>query len=119
MNVIGIKKEQKRDDKKTKCGAWNTGLVPDIPVNELHGRRNLADHIEDVFEAMRCILPPNQSEVLRMRAIDEKTYEQIAKALGITESNARALYSRGIKAIQKHFGCTHVGRKRKGQKHLP
>ena len=112
----GIKEEQERDGKMQKPYVRE---LPDIPMNEIHGQRNLVDRIEDVNEAMRRVLPPNQREVLRMRAIEDKTYEQIAKKLGIKESNARALHSRGLKALQKHFGCTHARRKSKGQKHLP
>lgn len=112
----GIRREQQIDGKMRKPYVRE---LPDISMNEIHGRRNFEDRIEDVDEAAMRILPPHQREVLRMKAIEDKTYEQIAKSLGITKGNARKLYSRGCNALRKHFGCAPARRKRKGQHHLP
>ena len=42
----------------------------------------------------------DQREALRLRVVEERSYEQIADILGVNETTARARVSRGLRALQ-------------------
>ncbi|HEY7620373.1 MAG TPA: RNA polymerase sigma factor [Solirubrobacteraceae bacterium] len=44
-------------------------------------------------------LSVDQQRALRLRVIDELSYEQVASALGVSEATARARVSRGLRAL--------------------
>jgi RNA polymerase sigma factor (sigma-70 family) len=45
-------------------------------------------------------LGQDQREALRLRIVEERSYEQIAEMLGVNETTARARVSRGLRALQ-------------------
>jgi RNA polymerase sigma-70 factor (ECF subfamily) len=45
-------------------------------------------------------LGEDQREALRLRIVEERSYEQIADLLGVNETTARARVSRGLRALQ-------------------
>lgn len=46
-------------------------------------------------------LPENQSVALKMRYLDEKTFEEIAKTLKTSPLNVRQIISRGVKNLKR------------------
>jgi RNA polymerase sigma factor (sigma-70 family) len=58
-------------------------------ISEL--RRRIASHLSD--------LSHEQQEALRLRVLEEQTYEQMAEHLGINEQAVRARVSRGMRAL--------------------
>lgn len=51
-------------------------------------------------------LSPAQQEVLRLRVVEEREYEQIARELGVSEQTARARVSRALRALNDALGAT-------------
>lgn len=47
-----------------------------------------------------CALPAEQQQAVRLRVVQEEPYEDLARALGITEQTARARVSRGLRALR-------------------
>ena len=58
-------------------------------ISEL--RRRVASHLSD--------LSHEQQEALRLRVLEEQSYEQMAEHLGINEQAVRARVSRGMRAL--------------------
>lgn len=50
------------------------------------------------------LLPANQQVALKMRYVDEKTFEEIAERLRTSPLNARQVVSRGVKQLRKLVG---------------
>ncbi len=48
-------------------------------------------------------LPPNQQQILRLRAIDDCSMNEIEKLTGMTNANVRQLLSRARKTINQQF----------------
>ena len=48
-------------------------------------------------------LPLSQREALRLRIVDERTYEEVADALGTTRSTARMRVHRALTALRRQF----------------
>ena len=46
-------------------------------------------------------LSAEQREALRLRVVEERSYEQVAAVLGISEQAARARVSRGLRALER------------------
>lgn len=46
-------------------------------------------------------LSAEQREALRLRVVEERSYEEVAQRLGITEQAARARVSRGLRALAR------------------
>jgi RNA polymerase sigma-70 factor (ECF subfamily) len=44
-------------------------------------------------------LPPDHAAAVRLRIVDELPYEEVARRLGITQDNARARVSRGLRTL--------------------
>ena len=49
----------------------------------------------------RAALPPDQREALRLRVVEERPYDELARTLGITEQTARARVSRALRALRR------------------
>jgi RNA polymerase sigma factor (sigma-70 family) len=62
-------------------------------------RRRVAAHLSE--------LSHEQQEALRLRILEEQSYEEIAKRLGINEQAVRARVSRGVRALAERLqrGC--------------
>ena len=75
-----------------------------LPSGEdLHREAELRDHAE---QARRLIdaLPENQRQVIILRDIEDKPYDDIAQETGLTQVNVRALISRARRTIREKFG---------------
>jgi RNA polymerase sigma-70 factor, ECF subfamily len=44
-------------------------------------------------------LSDDQREALRLRVVEERSYEEVARSLGVSEATARARVSRGLRAL--------------------
>jgi RNA polymerase sigma-70 factor (ECF subfamily) len=44
-------------------------------------------------------LTADQREALRLRVVEERSYEEVAASLGVSEATARARVSRGLRAM--------------------
>ena len=64
-------------------------------VVELAGLADLRESVADAFST----LPPEQRDALRLRVVDERTYRDVAAALGVSEETARARVSRALRRI--------------------
>jgi RNA polymerase sigma-70 factor (ECF subfamily) len=62
-------------------------------ISEL--RRRIASHLSD--------LSHEQQEALRLRVLEEQSYEQMAEQLGINEQAVRARVSRGMRALAERL----------------
>ena len=71
--------------------------------DDLHREAELRDHAE---QARRLIdaLPENQRQVIILRDIEDKTYDDIAQETGLTQVNVRTLLSRARRTIREKFG---------------
>lgn len=71
--------------------------------DDLHREAELRDHAE---QAQRLIdtLPENQRQVIILRDIEDKSYDDIAQETGLTQVNVRALISRARRTIREKFG---------------
>jgi RNA polymerase sigma-70 factor (ECF subfamily) len=50
-----------------------------------------------------------QRDAVRMRVVEEMTYEEVARRLGVSEPTARARVSRGLRALQRALTAQPVG----------
>ena len=80
------------------------------PPEELH----LAEHInmahevelrDEANQVMTLIeqLPEQQKQIMRMRDVEDRPYDEIEKATGLTSVNIRVLLSRARKKIREQF----------------
>jgi RNA polymerase sigma-70 factor (ECF subfamily) len=53
-------------------------------------------------------LSPTQREALRMRVIEERSYEEIARELGVSQQTARARVSRGLRVLARALEPYHA-----------
>lgn len=77
---------------------WADGRADDGPdAVEL-----VSDHLvlQAVADAIAC-LPESQRSAFLLRMVDDRTYEEVAAALGISEDNARARVARARSALQR------------------
>ena len=54
----------------------------------------------DVVRALADLLPPDQLEAIRLRIIDERDYDAIARHLGCSEAVVRKRVSRGLATLR-------------------
>lgn len=64
-------------------------------IVELAGLADLRTHVAAAFAR----LPADQGEALRMRVIDDRSYSDVAAALGVSEQTARARVSRALRRL--------------------
>lgn len=57
------------------------------------------DGLRAILRGALLEIPPDQSEAVRLRALEELPYSEVARRLGISEQAARARVSRGLKAL--------------------
>ena len=72
------------------------------------GKSNVAHEVEMKDEAnqvMKLIhqLPDQQKQVMQMRDVEDRTYEEIEELTGLTSINIRVLLSRARKKIREQF----------------
>jgi RNA polymerase sigma factor (sigma-70 family) len=64
-------------------------------IVELAGLAELRDRIAALFDE----LSDDQRDALRLRVIDERSYAEVARTLGISEQTARARVSRALRSL--------------------
>jgi len=72
-------------------------LAPD-EIAEVERRAGLPE-LRAALGAELAKLTGEQREALRLRVVEERSYEEVARSLGVTEAAARARVSRGLRAI--------------------
>lgn len=72
-------------------------MAPD-EIAEVERRAGLPE-LRGTLGAELAKLSDDQREALRLRVIEEQSYAQVARSLGITEATARARVSRGLRAM--------------------
>jgi RNA polymerase sigma-70 factor (ECF subfamily) len=65
-------------------------------IEELAGTEQLRDLVATQVEQ----LPAEQHDAVRLRLIEELSYEEVAERLGITQQAARARVSRGLRTLR-------------------
>jgi RNA polymerase sigma-70 factor (ECF subfamily) len=58
------------------------------------------DGLDDELDAALAALPPGQREAVRLRVVDDLTYEAVGEALGTTPRAARVRVHRGLRALR-------------------
>lgn len=72
--------------------------IHDDDVTAIEERAGLAD-LRACVRAELERLSADQREALRLRVVEERSYQEVAAALGISEPAARARVSRGLRAL--------------------
>jgi RNA polymerase sigma factor (sigma-70 family) len=72
-------------------------MAPD-EIAEVERRAGLSQ-LRGALGAELAKLSDDQREALRLRVVEELSYAQVARSLGITEATARARVSRGLRAM--------------------
>jgi RNA polymerase sigma-70 factor, ECF subfamily len=65
-------------------------------IEELTAVEDIREHVEDAL----AVLPLDQREVIRLRVVDELSYIEIARALGVSCDVVRARASRGLRTLR-------------------
>jgi RNA polymerase sigma-70 factor (ECF subfamily) len=60
-------------------------------------------------DAERRALPDEQRRALELRVVEERSYEEVAEQLGVTQETARARVSRGLRALGQGMRLEGVG----------
>jgi RNA polymerase sigma factor (sigma-70 family) len=68
------------------------------PAAQLASRCDLDELRETVGRAV-ATLPPGLRDAVRLRIVEQRSYADVASALGVSEQAARARVSRGLKAL--------------------
>jgi RNA polymerase sigma-70 factor (ECF subfamily) len=58
------------------------------------------DGLDDELDAALTALPPGQREAVRLRVVDDLSYEDVGRALGTTPRAARVRVHRGLRALR-------------------
>lgn len=73
-------------------------------ILELAGLAELRERVATAFSD----LSDDHRDALRLRVIDERTYPEVAAALGVSEQTARARVSRGLRRLADALEMTTV-----------
>ena len=76
------------------------GLLPS--GEDLYHEAEIRDHAEQAKRLIEA-LPENQRQVIILRDIEDKPYDDIAQKTGLTQVNVRALLSRARRTIREKF----------------
>ena len=66
-------------------------------IDELAGLAQMRGHVRREMQK----LEPDDQEILRLRVVEEREYEEIAAELGVNEDAARARVSRALKRLRE------------------
>jgi len=69
-------------------------------IEELAGLGDLAECVRDGFAG----LDDAQREVVRLRVLEERSYQEVARELGVSEQTARARVSRALRVLRESPG---------------
>jgi len=67
-------------------------------LEEIERRAGLAP-LRELLGAELARLSADQREALRLRVVEERPYDEVARSLGVSEATARARVSRGLRAL--------------------
>lgn len=74
-----------------------------LPSGEdLYHEAEIRDHAEQAHRLIEA-LPEQQRQVIILRDIEDRPYDDIAQRTGLTQVNVRALLSRARRAIRENF----------------
>lgn len=78
---------------------WHrTVATPELTDPQIRRVEELAD-LDALVPALRAALdqlPPNQADAVRLRILEDRSYDEVAEMLDTTEGNARVRVSRGL-----------------------
>ena len=60
-----------------------------------------SEHLRRVVAGELAALPVDQREAVRLRVVEERPYEDLARSLGISEQTARARVSRALRTLRR------------------
>ncbi len=75
-----------------------TPLVDSGDIDEIERRAGLGPLREALGDEL-ARLTSEQRHALRLRVVEERPYDEVARSLGVTEATARARVSRGLRAL--------------------
>jgi RNA polymerase sigma factor (sigma-70 family) len=81
---------------------------PDREDLQLIEQRAGLPELRQTLERELSHLSQSQREALRLRVIEEQSYEEMARALGISEQTARARVSRGLRTLAQALEPYHA-----------
>jgi RNA polymerase sigma-70 factor (ECF subfamily) len=73
-------------------------LVDDVPE-----RHQEPDFYDDGFETLIDVLTPSAREALRLRYVDDLSYDEMATLLGCSQQAARQRVSTGVRELRRRF----------------
>lgn len=84
--------------------------VPDLSPDEADEieRRAGLPQLRALLGAELARLSADQREALRLRVVEERSYQDVAEVLGLSEATARARVSRGLRALGDALTNTRV-----------
>jgi RNA polymerase sigma factor (sigma-70 family) len=89
--------------------------VPDVGQDDLLliERRAGLPELRQTLERELSRLSDGQRDALRLRVLEERSYEEVALALGISEQTARTRVSRGLRALSRALEPYHSAQEEK------
>jgi RNA polymerase sigma factor (sigma-70 family) len=80
--------------------------IDDDDLLEIERRAGLPQLRATLARELEALSGP-QREALRLRVVEERSYEELASRLGISEQTARARVSRGLRALARALDSHH------------
>jgi RNA polymerase sigma-70 factor, ECF subfamily len=106
----GVLREHERRDDVERRGRRLTGrerrALSDAEIERIEELAGMAQ-LRDALARNLAKLPPEQSEAVRMRIVDELTYQEIADRLGTEIHTVRARVSRGLRTLNGVLADEH------------
>jgi RNA polymerase sigma factor (sigma-70 family) len=89
--------------------------LPDVGQDDLLliERRAGLPELRQTLERELSRLSDGQRDALRLRVLEERSYEEMALALGISEQTARSRVSRGLRALSRALEPYHSAQEEK------
>jgi RNA polymerase sigma factor (sigma-70 family) len=84
-----------------KVGLQVPTMAPD-EIAEVDRRAGLPE-LRATLGAELAKLTDDQREALRLRVVEERSYQEVAASLGVSEATARARVSRGLRAMSRQL----------------
>jgi len=81
--------------------------VHEDDLAEIERRAGLGE-LRGVLRAELARLTADQREAVRLRVVEERPYEEVARMLGVSEATARARVSRGLRALASWLEPAHA-----------
>ena len=84
------------------------GAVPDPPEKPVHDPEpdpiDWSTRLDDALDE----LSTSEAEVIRMKHFEERTFEELAEALGVSSNTAKARYYRGLAKLRERLERRHA-----------